>query len=205
MQPGASNNPPALELRLGPCRKCGDVADVVGSPELDYWICPACYLHHSKRFRAVTLSQPWATLLALGVKTVETRAWTTAYTGPLLIHAARKLPEGAIDLLTDPVVFDLLRRHGVRRGSDLPLGKIVGYGILAGCQKIDEDYAAPAADTLEALLGDYTVGRHVWQFRHLQPLAPIPATGYLGLWTWEPADQRPIPLADEQPGTAVLC
>jgi hypothetical protein len=32
----------------------------------------------------------------------------------------------------------------------------------------------------------------------------VPATGYLGLWTWEPADQRPIPLADEQAGTAVL-
>jgi hypothetical protein len=130
---------------------------VVGTPELDYWICPACYLRHSKRFRAVTLSQPWATLLALGVKTTETRAWTTNYSGPLLIHAGKSLPTEAIDLLTDPAVFDLLRRHGIRRGSDLPLGKIVGFGILAGCQKIDEDYAAPTPDTLEALSGYRTV------------------------------------------------
>jgi hypothetical protein len=97
-----------------------------------------------------------------------------------------------------------LRRHGVRRGSDFPLSKIVGLGILAGCQKIDEDYSAPAADTLEALLGGYTPGRFAWQFRHQQRLALIPVTGYLGLWTWEPADQRPVPLAEEQAGTAVL-
>jgi hypothetical protein len=115
-----------------------------------------------------------------------------------------ELAHEAIDLLTDPAVLDTLRRHGVRRGSDLPLGKIVDFGILAGYHKIDEDYAAPTPDTLEAVLGDYTPSRFAWHFRHLEPLAPIPATGYLGLWTSEPADQRPAPLADEQAGTAVL-
>lgn len=38
--------------------------------------------------KALTLHEPWATLVALGVKTIETRSWSTAYRGPLAIHAA---------------------------------------------------------------------------------------------------------------------
>ncbi len=43
--------------------------------------------------KAITLWQPWATLVALGVKTIETRSWTTAYRGPLAIHAAARRPK----------------------------------------------------------------------------------------------------------------
>lgn len=38
--------------------------------------------------KALTLWQPWASLVALGVKTIETRSWSTGYRGPLAIHAA---------------------------------------------------------------------------------------------------------------------
>ena len=38
--------------------------------------------------RLLSLWEPWATLMALGVKTIETRSWNTAYTGPLAIHAS---------------------------------------------------------------------------------------------------------------------
>jgi hypothetical protein len=37
--------------------------------------------------KALTLYQPWASLVALGHKTVETRKWATTYRGPLAIHA----------------------------------------------------------------------------------------------------------------------
>ncbi|MHB1773386.1 MAG: ASCH domain-containing protein [Acidimicrobiales bacterium] len=38
--------------------------------------------------KALSLHQPWASLIAIGVKKVETRHWTTSYRGPLAIHAA---------------------------------------------------------------------------------------------------------------------
>ena len=42
--------------------------------------------------RALTLTQPWASLIALLLKTYETRSWRTATTrGPLLIHASREV------------------------------------------------------------------------------------------------------------------
>lgn len=42
--------------------------------------------------RALTVRQPWASLIALGVKTIETRSWSTAYRGPLVIHAGQRRP-----------------------------------------------------------------------------------------------------------------
>ena len=47
--------------------------------------------------KALTLHQPWASLVALGVKTIETRSWATSYRGPLAIHAATRWPvQGAV-------------------------------------------------------------------------------------------------------------
>lgn len=69
----------------------------------------------------LTLTQPWATLVAIGVKCIETRSWQKAYRGPLLIHARSKgtrshrrpgrprsyLPPGAVSLSTP------CRRHSL--------------------------------------------------------------------------------------------
>ncbi len=43
--------------------------------------------------KAISLWQPWATFVALGVKTIETRSWKTSYRGPLAIHAAKRRPD----------------------------------------------------------------------------------------------------------------
>lgn len=41
--------------------------------------------------RALSLWQPHASAIALLIKRYETRGWSTAYRGPLVIHAAKKL------------------------------------------------------------------------------------------------------------------
>jgi hypothetical protein len=40
--------------------------------------------------KAVSLWQPFASLIYTGAKKIETRSWPTNYRGPLAIHAARK-------------------------------------------------------------------------------------------------------------------
>ncbi|MBE8714488.1 ASCH domain-containing protein [Sphingobacterium hungaricum] len=40
--------------------------------------------------KALTLKQPFATLICLGIKDVENRSWQTAYRGKLLIHSSTK-------------------------------------------------------------------------------------------------------------------
>jgi hypothetical protein len=47
--------------------------------------------------RILTLTQPWATMVALGVKRIETRAWSTRY-------------RGALGLFAPPVGFQIERR-----------------------------------------------------------------------------------------------
>jgi hypothetical protein len=42
--------------------------------------------------KVLTLSQPFATLVAIGAKKIETRSWSTKYRGPLAIHAAKTIP-----------------------------------------------------------------------------------------------------------------
>jgi len=39
--------------------------------------------------KALTISQPYASLIASGEKWVENRTWATRYRGPLAIHAGR--------------------------------------------------------------------------------------------------------------------
>lgn len=43
----------------------------------------------STLLKAITLLQPWASLVAMGAKTIETRPYATQYRGPLAIHAAK--------------------------------------------------------------------------------------------------------------------
>lgn len=55
--------------------------------------------------KALTVRQPWASLIAAGVKTIETRSWSTRYRGPLAIHAGmwrsvRQVDEGEEFLLS---------------------------------------------------------------------------------------------------------
>jgi hypothetical protein len=48
------------------------------------------------RARAISLRQPWASLIVYGLKTVEIRTWQTDYRGPLLIHASKTVDEDAM-------------------------------------------------------------------------------------------------------------
>ena len=41
--------------------------------------------------KALSLWQPWASLIAAGVKRFETRHWETRHRGPIAIHAAKRL------------------------------------------------------------------------------------------------------------------
>ena len=41
------------------------------------------------QMKLISLWEPWATLMALGAKKVETRSWDTNYRGLLAIHASK--------------------------------------------------------------------------------------------------------------------
>ncbi len=75
---------------------------------------------------AISVKQPWAALLAAGLKTIEIRSWPTRRRGRVLIHAGKlpdERPEG-----WDRLVTAELRETAALRGG------IVGVAELVGCK-----------------------------------------------------------------------
>jgi hypothetical protein len=140
--------------------------------------------------KAITLTQPWATLVAIGAKRIETRTWSTNYRGPLAIHAAKGFPRDAIELALEEPFRSTLARAGVKRLDDLPRGAVVATARLVECRSttpdmIDGSWVAGLSD-LEDAFGDYSPGRYGWVLADVEPLAePVPARGALGLWNWQ--------------------
>jgi hypothetical protein len=130
--------------------------------------------------KALTLTQPWATLVATGLKKVETRSWSTSYRGPLAIHAARGFPRIARE-------FAEGERARGRLVADVPLGAVVAIARL-----VDVLPASEVKDEISALergYGDYSPGRYAWMLEDIQALPePIAARGMLGLWSWRPPE-----------------
>ena len=148
--------------------------------------------------RVLTLTQPWATLVVIGAKRLETRSWQTHYRGPVAIHAAAGFPAKARRLCdSEPFHSTLLaalaekkpgrfhRTDAVPQGKGwsalLPTGVILGRCNVNGCEPITE-HNLPAEP--ERSFGIYTCpGRFAWSLDGVQEFSrPIPAKGALGLW-----------------------
>lgn len=133
--------------------------------------------------KALTLTQPWASLMALRQKTVETRSWYTAYRGLLVIHAAKGFPVWARETCTEPEFAAAL---GGRLASDLPLSRGLCVVRLHACVST-EGFIPPVE---EEVFGDYSMGRWAWITEYVKPLEdPPPVRGALGLWDWPHPDE----------------
>lgn len=142
--------------------------------------------------RALTIIQPWATLIAHGHKHIETRSWNTNHRGPVLIHAAKSMPckvGETLHLGRWSVERDgmgartgLLLRPPIGHPYRLPLGAIVAVANLIDVRPVE---AVPLLHPQERAFGDYTTGRYAWFLDDVVPLhAPVHnVNGMLGLWT----------------------
>jgi hypothetical protein len=133
--------------------------------------------------KAVSVLQPWATLILLGVKCFETRAWRTAHRGALAIHAGRRLTPAGRALAAAEPIATLLRDAGYRTPDCLPRGVVLGEVELVACTPVEELDPDLLSD-VERALGDFGPGRWAWELRrpHTWPI-PIPAVGRLGVFT----------------------
>jgi activating signal cointegrator 1 len=129
---------------------------------------------------AISLTQPWATLLGLGIRRIETRPYA-AQRGLLAIHAEAILPQWAIDRSTQEPLRTLLRDAGVRHWIDLPTGAIIAVGHVDSCQLITEP-----PDDLEATYDNFRPGYFVWRLSNMYQLPePVFTKGGWGVWEWD--------------------
>lgn len=142
--------------------------------------------------KVLSLLQPWATLVVMGAKKIETRSWNTKYRGELLIHASvnKKLAKE----LTSADPFNRFIRHW----TDLPFGSIIGKcKLINTCStdrtlftnRLSSDGMDWELTSEELAFGDYTENRFCWLLNDAVQFAqPIPAKGSLGLWDYELPD-----------------
>ncbi len=88
--------------------------------------------------KALSIRQPWATLIILGCKPVENRTWATGHRGATLIHASLGM---TLDEYNDCLAF-IRSRESIAHFADLvPLpselerGGIIGQARLVDCVK----------------------------------------------------------------------
>lgn len=140
--------------------------------------------------KALTIIQPWASLIALGEKKIETRSWRTKYRGPVLIHAGKSVDH---DICKTNPFSAVLVDHGIVFKQDMPTGVILARCNLVDCLKITHEDGIEAqlendfiARDNEYCFGDYSPGRFAWILDNIYPLKePIPAKGKLSLWEFD--------------------
>jgi hypothetical protein len=152
--------------------------------------------------KVISLLQPWATLVVMGAKKIETRSWNTKYRGEILIHASagkKKIGRDAAELAS---------KLGIKKPAfdDLPFGAIIGKVDLSDTaptwQISDylQNYHSPLTRfrewniddwEKEIPFGDYALNRYGWLLKNaIQFAKPIPCKGSLSIWNFEDVFQQ---------------
>lgn len=137
------------------------------------WSLPAIGELATLPIKALTISQPYASLIAGGSKIVENRTWDTRYRGPLAIHAGRGLQYLDRDQL-----------------ADYPHGGIIAVARLVACLNVTAIQTASPDTQIAGTIWTYrtlrdhahTEGPWCWVLSDVRRCRFIPCRGAQGLW-----------------------
>ena len=145
--------------------------------------------------KAISLWQPWASLVAYEVKPEETRSWMAprGYWGQrIAIHAAKRL------MVLDHLPSDLRRAVIAHDLTTPPYGAVVATAVLKECRQVPDprDLIDPSSPlpgleqtTRPAIepnpYGDFSPGRWIWYLTDIKRFDdPALARGRQGFWDW---------------------
>lgn len=134
--------------------------------------------------KALTILQPWASLIACGAKMIETRSWSTAYRGEIAIHAA--LADAKMDQEFNDICESVFFYS--RYGLHLPKGQVIAIATLVDCAAMTQAMIDKLLESVrgrnELLFGAWEPGRFAWILRDVRPIEPVAAKGRQRLWEW---------------------
>lgn len=156
--------------------------------------------------KCLTLWQPWATLIADGIKTLETRSWEFPFyeIGDTIgIHASKRKP--VKEELNEPIHEYMLNTYGDAWTTSIPYGAVIATVKVAGYHYIEQVQRCgtkaltsrvpcqikslsdgPYVEIPIDPYGDFSKGRYAWILEDLQKFdEPIPAKGRQKLWLWK--------------------
>ena len=116
--------------------------------------------------KALSVKQPYAHEIALGLKKLELRTWKTAYRGDLLICASKYDPGLWVDVELE--------------GKTYPLPLPCGVQMCVVC--VSDVRQMTRADARESGI-KYAPGMYAWVLTDPRPVLPAPVVGALNLFT----------------------
>lgn len=128
--------------------------------------------------KVLSLTEPYATLIKNGIKTIETRSWKTNYRGKLYIHASStKISKECKD---NKELMSLVNIN------ELNYGNIICSCDIVDCVEMTDEFIEKIQrNRSEYISGVYSKGRYAWILENIEVLEkPIKAKGYLGIWNY---------------------
>ena len=124
--------------------------------------------------KALTIKEPWATLIIDGYKEYEFRSWKTNYRGKILIHAGKSLEKNQAKKFKE---YNL----------EYNCGEIIGEADLVDCIKVTEEFDNELKKKNSLVYGNSGhVQNYGWKLENIKKYdKKIPAKGQLGLWNYE--------------------
>lgn len=123
--------------------------------------------------KAITIQQPYAALIAEGIKEYEFRTWKTAYRGPLLIHAGKGMDKKACSRFA---LYNL----------DYLAGAVIAKAELTDCIAVDDAFRRHLQEknpeVYAGIIEDTTWKGYAFKLERVEKLAPVLMNGKLSLW-----------------------
>ena len=126
--------------------------------------------------KVITVKQPWATLIAEGLKEYEFRTWNTKYRGDILIHAGKSIDKKAME-----------RFKGYN--LEYPSGCIIAKAKLTDSIYVDDNFVKKVGST-NPLVYKNIIEKGDWQgygfkLAKIEKINPIYINGKLSLWNYD--------------------
>ena len=121
--------------------------------------------------KVLSIREPYASLIKLKIKTIETRSFNTNYRGELYIHAS--LSKSNVDDELSKLFTPMY-------------GKIICKCKLVDCVLMTENYVKEIKEKMpmEYNCGLYEAGRYAWILESVEEIDAIKAKGKLGIWNF---------------------
>ena len=127
--------------------------------------------------KVITLKQPFATLVAEGLKEYEFRTWKTKYRGDILIHAGKGIDKEAMK-----------RCENLK--LEYPQGKIIARATITDCIHVDEKLKQKLQEKNHLVYHgiinkDSSWNGYGFKLENIKKISPIEINGKLSLWDYE--------------------
>lgn len=126
--------------------------------------------------KVITIKQPFATLIAEGLKEYEFRTWRTKYRGDILIHAGKGIDKEAMKR------FECLN-------LEYPSGCIIAKATITDCITIDTKMRTKLKESNSlvyfSIIKDTKWDGYGFKLENVEKIEPIPINGKLSLWDYD--------------------